>query len=76
VGSRGSRHFKFENMWLQLEAFVEQVKNWWGFFNYQSFPSYVLAQKLKALKSDLKKWNEEVFDIVGKWKKEMVERLC
>jgi hypothetical protein len=36
----------------------------------------VLAQKLKALKSDLKKWNEEVFDIVGKWKKEMVERLC
>jgi hypothetical protein len=36
----------------------------------------VLAQKLKALKSDLKKWNEEVFGNVGKRKKEMVEGLC
>jgi hypothetical protein len=27
---------------------------------------------LIALKSDLKKWNEKVFGIVGKWKKEMV----
>jgi hypothetical protein len=31
---------------------------------------------LKALKSDLKKWNEEVFGNVGKRKKEMVVGLC
>jgi predicted translin family RNA/ssDNA-binding protein len=35
----------------------------------------VLAQKLKALKTDLKKWNEEVFGDVGKRKREMVEGL-
>jgi hypothetical protein len=39
---------------------VEQVKLWWGSDSFQSFHSYVLAQKLKALKSDLKKWNEEI----------------
>jgi hypothetical protein len=37
VGSRGSRYFKFENMWLQSEGFVEQVKTWWGSYNYQGF---------------------------------------
>lgn len=29
---------------------------------FLGFPSYVLACKLKALKSDLKKWNKEVFE--------------
>jgi hypothetical protein len=36
----------------------------------------VLAQKLKALKADLKKCNEEIFGDVGKRKREMVEGLC
>jgi hypothetical protein len=35
--------------------------------------TYVLANKLKALKTDLKKWNEEVFGEVGKKKKELLE---
>ena len=60
-------------MWLQSKGFVEQIKTWWGCYIYQGVPSYVLAPKLKALKSDLKKWNEDVFVIVGKWKKEMAE---
>jgi hypothetical protein len=34
----------------------------------------VLAKKLKALKADLKKWNEEVFGDVGK-KKELLEGI-
>jgi hypothetical protein len=28
----------------------------------------VLAHKLRALKTDMKKWNEEIFGSVGKWK--------
>jgi hypothetical protein len=39
-------------MWLKSEGFVEQVKTWWVSYSYQGTPSYVLAQKLKALKSD------------------------
>jgi hypothetical protein len=56
-------------MWLQAEGFVD-VKKWWGLYNYEGTSSYVLAQKLKALKGDMKKWNKEVFGNVGK-RKEM-----
>jgi hypothetical protein len=56
--SRGSKSFKFENMWLKVEGFVGMVKQWWDSYSFQGLPSFVLACKLKALKLDLKKWNE------------------
>jgi hypothetical protein len=67
------RHFKFENMWLKSDGFVEQVQRWWESYNFQGLPSYVLAKKLKALKVDFKKWNEDVFGDVGK--KELLEGI-
>jgi hypothetical protein len=57
-------------------GFVEQLKRWWGSYIYEGTSSHVLAQKLKALKVDLKKWNEEVFGNVGMQKKEMEKGLC
>jgi hypothetical protein len=59
--SRGSRPFKFENMWLKAEGFVGKVKQWWDSYSFHGTPSFALACKLKALKKDLKIWNEEVF---------------
>ena len=35
-----------------------KVKNWWDSYQFQGTPSYRMAMKLKALKVDLKKWNE------------------
>lgn len=67
--------FKFENMWLQAEGFEEQVKRWWGSYIYEGTPSFVFARKLKALKVDMKKWNEEVFGNVGVQKKELEKGL-
>jgi len=75
VGRQSRGSFKFENMWLQAEGFEEQVKRWWGSYIYEGKPSYVFARKLKALKVDLKKWNEEVFGNVGVQKKEMKKGL-
>jgi hypothetical protein len=46
------------------------MKKSWGSYNYEGIPSYVLAQKLEALKSYLKKWNEEFFGNVGTRKNE------
>jgi hypothetical protein len=69
------RHFKFENMWLKFDGFVEQVQRWWESYDFQGLPSYVLAKKLKALKVDLKKWNEEVFGDVGKELLEGIKEL-
>ena len=36
----------------------------------------MLACQLKALKSDMKKWNEEVFCNVGKQKKDLLDDIC
>jgi hypothetical protein len=70
-----SGYFKFENMWLKSDGFVNQVKTWWMSYEFYGLPSYVLANKLKALKADLKKWNEEVFGDVGKKKNELLEGI-
>jgi hypothetical protein len=55
---RGKRPFKFENIWLQEDGFVERVRLWWESYSFQGSPSFVLAHKLKALKVDLKSWNK------------------
>jgi hypothetical protein len=58
---RGRRPFRFENMWLKAEGFLERVRNWWDSYHFFGNASFVLANKLKALKGDLKKWNEAEF---------------
>ena len=55
----GRSAFKFENMWLKAEGFVDRVQHWWNGYNFMGSPGFILAQKLRALKADLKKWNRE-----------------
>jgi hypothetical protein len=73
-GGRGG-YFKFENMWLQHEGFVDKVKGWWQCYQFVGDSSNVLACKLKALKGDLRRWNNEVFGHVGKRKKDLLEEI-
>ncbi|XP_035545176.1 uncharacterized protein LOC118348231 [Juglans regia] len=72
---RGSRYFKFENMWLTTDGFVEMVRAWWYSYQFLGTPSYILASKLKALKQDLKKWNLEVFGHTDNQKAKLLEEL-
>ncbi|XP_050281855.1 uncharacterized protein LOC126722746 [Quercus robur] len=58
---RGCMLFRFENMWLKDEGFVDRVWSWWDSYQVYGAPSFILANKLKLLKNDLKKWNVEVF---------------
>ena len=58
---RGRRSFRFKNMWLKDEGFFERVRSWWDSYNILGALSFILANKLKLLKNDLKKWNVEVF---------------
>jgi hypothetical protein len=62
-------------MWLKSEGFLDQVKLWWQSYKFHGCPSYVLACKLKALKVDLRKWNEEVFGHVGQRKKVLLDGI-
>ena len=65
----GEKSFRFENMWLKVEGFVDKVQLWWNSYHFVGPPSYVLACKLKALKGDLKYWNKHVFGDVAFKKK-------
>ena len=58
---RGRGPFRFENMWLKDKGFVERIRSWWESYQFYGAPSFVLANKLKALKVDLKRWNVEEF---------------
>jgi hypothetical protein len=54
-------------MWLKSKEFLLKVKGWWESYTFRGSPSFVVASKLKALKRDLKIWNEEEFgNIVGR----------
>jgi exonuclease III len=71
----GKRAFKFENMWLKEEGFVEKVRGWWNSFQFFGSSSFVLAKKMKALKWELKRWNEEEFGDVRDKNKASSEEL-
>ena len=58
---RGPSPFRFENMWLKVEGFKDLLKLWWEGDNFCGSSSFILAAKLKALKSKLKEWNKDVF---------------
>lgn len=45
------------------------------FIGFYFDPSFIMARKLKALKVDLKKWNEEVFGHVEKQKRVLLDEL-
>ena len=77
VGSmlQGKIPFRFENMWLKTEGFVERIQHWWSSYSFTGPSSLVLACKLKALKEDLKKWNHQEFGNVGFKPKQLLGEL-
>ena len=58
---RSPSPFRFENMWLKVEGFKDLLKSWWEGDNFSGSLGFILAAKLKALKSKLKEWNRDVF---------------
>ncbi|RVW12507.1 hypothetical protein CK203_082433 [Vitis vinifera] len=43
-----------------IEGFKDLVRSWWNGYFVEGYGSHCIAEKLKALKKDLKKWNKEV----------------
>uniref|UniRef100_A0A2N9HT72 Reverse transcriptase zinc-binding domain-containing protein n=1 Tax=Fagus sylvatica TaxID=28930 RepID=A0A2N9HT72_FAGSY len=72
---RGRRPFRFENMWLKAEGFGDRVKSWWESYSVMGTPSYVFAYKLKALKADLKIWNDIEFGHIFVQKQQLMVAL-
>ncbi|XP_070026635.1 uncharacterized protein [Nicotiana sylvestris] len=54
-------YFKFKNIWLQSEGFMEKLKRWWQSYSFTGSADFILMQKLKTLKKDITTWNKEEF---------------
>ena len=46
---------------MKEKGFKEMLKGWWQGFNFSGSYSFILTEKLKALKTNLKIWNKDVF---------------
>ena len=53
--------FGLENMWLNEEDFKNLINEWWCSLEIRGLGSYVLTEKLKAIKVQLKNWNKNYF---------------
>ncbi|KAL4653850.1 hypothetical protein ACB092_01G335600 [Castanea dentata] len=73
--ARGKSPFRFENMWLKSEGFVDRVQTWWNQHSFVGTLSFVLAKNLKALKEDIVQWNRREFGNVARQKKQLLEEL-
>ena len=67
--SKGPFPFRFKNMWIKEEGFKDLIRVWWQSFEFRGISSYVLMEKLKAIKILLKTWNKDVFRRVEENKK-------
>ena len=47
---RGPSPFRFENMWLKVEGFLNLIRNWWKEIEVRGTASYRLVAKMKELK--------------------------
>ena len=73
--ARGKSPFRFENMWLKTDEFIDRVQFWWNRHSFSDTPSFVFAKKLKALKEDIIQWNRLEFGHVGRKKSQLFETL-
>ncbi|XP_034697248.1 uncharacterized protein LOC117923113 [Vitis riparia] len=71
----GIRIGKSSFMWLRVNGFMDNIKEWWRSYNFRGKPSFVLAKKLQALKYDLKMWNKGTFSNVSTRKDATLEKL-
>ena len=62
-------------MWLLLDGFKELVCTWWTGYSIAGSISHYLAEKLKALRGDLRTWNKEVFGNVSAKRSEALSRI-
>ena len=63
-------------MWIKEEGFKELIREWWQSLSFNRSKSFILIEKIKALKSKIKTWNREVFGMVEVSKKAGLTRMA
>ena len=72
----GLTPFRFENMWFKTEGFKSLIDGWWKSFEVRGNGSFMVAEKLKALKIKLEWWNKEVFGRVETRKNQALKNMA
>jgi hypothetical protein len=57
----GPRSFRFRNHWLEDSRFKDLVKKVWADQQFTGWMGFILKERLKGLKEEIKKWNLEVY---------------
>jgi hypothetical protein len=57
--------FRFENYWVDLPSFVQCVSSSWSKESSKRYNSAILADKLKCLRYELKKWHTSLARLKG-----------
>jgi hypothetical protein len=55
--------FRFENYWVDMPGFQECVASSWAKISSKSYSSAIVADKLKSLRYDLRKWHTSLSKI-------------
>ncbi|KAL8463817.1 hypothetical protein ACS0TY_033675 [Phlomoides rotata] len=74
----GPKLFKFFNQWIQHPSYKDLIERVWSTSNIKGWGGYVMKEKLKELKTELKTWSREIFKGMDKRiedKKEKIEKL-
>ena len=50
----GPMPYRFENMWLKADGFKDFIKFWWNSTKVFGLGSYIMMEKIKALKIRLR----------------------
>jgi hypothetical protein len=71
----GPKPFRFNNYWLKNKNFKELVVTSWTNQHVSGWMGFVLKEKLKGLKSVLKRWSKEVYGKPEETKQKLVELI-
>lgn len=71
----GPKPFRFLNCWFDDKRFRGFVEKTWHETKIEGRGAFVLMEKLKVMKTNLKKWNLEVFGDVNRKKKKAADIL-
>ena len=69
------RHFKFEDVWLEVDGLLGLVKSFCEELNVSGSSSFIRAKNLRILKSKLKDWNRDVFGHLDTKMADLVDKV-
>jgi hypothetical protein len=67
--------FRFNNFWLELKSFKDLVVKVWDSQTLTGWMGFVLKERLKEIKGEIKRWNAETFWNSEARKNDLVEKI-